>query len=185
MDGDSETEHRSGAFCSSPNSHAFSSDEGSHRPIVVPKNSSEKKTKLNKTNRALLDVGFSPVRAMLTLRPFSVSFSLSDFTHTELLWSRGASLGCWSPHTSRRWKPGNEVVSARAGIRVFHFGQVGEAVARLREMCVGMAIVGQTHRGGGWWGSGGLLRFKADRRGTTVPVYIFKKIIARISDRFI
>lgn len=152
MDGDSETEHRSGAFCSSHNSHAFSSDEGSHRPIVVSKKSSEKTNKQTKTktNRALLNVGFSPVRAMLTLRPFSVSFSLSDFTHTELLWSRGASLSCWSPHTSRRWKPGNEVVSARAGIRVFHFGQVGEAVARLGEMCVGMAIVGQTHREGGW-----------------------------------
>lgn len=166
MDGDSETEHRSGAFCSSPNSHAFSSDKGSHRPIVVPKNSSEKtnKTKTEnkpkKTNRALLNLGFSPVRAMLTLRPFSVSFSLSDFTHTELLWSRGASLGCWLPHTSRWWKPGTEVASARAGIRVFHFGRVGEAVACLREMCVGMAIVGQTHRGGG----GGVVGVYSDSR---------------------
>lgn len=34
MDGDSNTDHRSRAFCSSPNSHVFSYQEGSHRPIL-------------------------------------------------------------------------------------------------------------------------------------------------------
>lgn len=43
-------------------------------------------------------------------------------------------------------------------------------------MCVGMAIVGLRHRGGGWGvGVGGLgYRFKAGRMKTKLPVYLFK-----------
>lgn len=48
MDGDSKTEHRSGALCSSPNSHAFSSDEGSHRPIMVLKKIKKKSLEIKK-----------------------------------------------------------------------------------------------------------------------------------------
>lgn len=66
--------------------------------------------------------------------------------------------------------------------RVFHFGQVGEAVARLREMCVGMATVGLRHRGGGWWGGAQSDSRQAEWRPSFRST--FSKIIARIICHF-
>lgn len=142
MDGDSNTERHSRAFCSSPSSHVFSSVGVSRRPPFY-RNPPKKQT--------CLYVAFSEVPLFLrscsaTLRPFSVSFSLSDFTDADPL-SRGASLACSSPR-AQDGNPGVRGVCARGRISVVHFHQLRVAVAPLREMCVGMATLGQRHRRG-------------------------------------
>lgn len=70
-----------------------------------------------------------------TLRPFSVS--LLDFTDIQPP-SRGASLGC----CTHRADGGNPCAERRLPAEESVCSTVVKAVARLREMCVGMATLG-------------------------------------------
>lgn len=171
MDGDSKTEHRSGALCSSPNSHAFSSDEGSHRPIMVLKKI-KKILGNKKKQKPSVSLCWIPVNSWVVNAMLHCAFSQSHSLYLTL----PTPNRCPGAHLSAlpEQRVETRVWSRVRECRVFHFGQVGEAVARLREMCVGMATVGLRHRGGGWWGGGGSVRFKAGRMKTKLPVYLFK-----------
>ena len=178
-DGDSHTERRSRALCSSPGSHTFSCDAGlSLRPIPARTQSSvrtERSLSCSCCSFALHSIGsryprVAPAAAAHTAPCLTLILFSSLYRHAAAVQGRISGAAALRP--GRGWRPAGWSAVRVRGSTVVHFGQLRAAVARLRGMCVGMASVGQRHIEGAG-GAGGI---KARAMGVGLPIRTFKII---------